>query len=65
MKGKTNPSVCGLTDKTLCTFSYTEGVTPQLSLIVPRSAPGDTHVQWYGVWRMWNTENMKKMFIGD
>jgi hypothetical protein len=40
-------------------------MTPQLRDIIPRSAAAFTHITWYGMYKIWNTDGLKKMLIGD
>lgn len=47
-----------------CKFYYKEGATPKLKFIQPSVASPREVVNWYAIWRVSNTKDIKKLIIG-
>lgn len=55
-------SICGTTS---CKYTYSDTATPYLDTLSPFAAIPGTYIKWLGFWRLSNTEDIKKMIIGD
>ncbi|EAR99597.2 IPT/TIG domain protein (macronuclear) [Tetrahymena thermophila SB210] len=58
-------SQCAQSDASLCTFSYSGSKTPIIDLIMPRSILPKVDVNWWGNFRITNTNQIDKMLIGN
>ncbi|KAL4484574.1 hypothetical protein ABPG74_019751 [Tetrahymena malaccensis] len=58
-------SQCGQSDSSLCTFSYSGSYTPILDLIFPRAVVPKVDFQWWGTFRISNTNQITKMLVGN
>ncbi|KAL4484526.1 hypothetical protein ABPG74_019703 [Tetrahymena malaccensis] len=58
-------SQCAQNDASLCTFSYSGSYTPMVDIIFPRAVLPKLDFEWWGTFRISNTNQITKMLVGQ
>ncbi|KAL4508252.1 hypothetical protein ABPG72_003556 [Tetrahymena utriculariae] len=58
-------SQCAQANPSLCTFSYSGAYTPMVDIIFPRAIIPKVDFEWWGTFRISNTNQISKMLVGN